>query len=175
MYVEQISGICMVKYFYVCCTKYLWSILFISYIYKYLNVYTTNKYNIYIAHQIFVHSDEIRNYSCFVFNITKSSWFVYSFHWETNKYKIFKISTFDKIYIYIYITYGWKCEKGYSEYAETRGDYFSHPRLWDGITVSDCGYSNLKERKNFFPLEKFNFDRFRKIKKTRTTWDLNFL
>lgn len=74
--------------------------------------------------------------------------------------------------IYIYKTYGWKCEKGYSEYAETRGDYFSHPRLWDGITVSDCGYSNLKERKNFFPLEKFNFDRFRKIKKTRTTCDL---
>lgn len=57
----------------------------------------------------------------------------------------------------MYITYGWKCEKGYGEYAETRGDYFSHPRLWDGVTVSDCGYSNLE--KNFFPsldrLEKF--------------------
>lgn len=50
----------------------------------------------------------------------------------------------------MYKTYGWKCEKGYSEYAETRGDYFSHPRLWDGITVSDCGYGNLKERKKFF-------------------------
>lgn len=76
----------------------------------------------------------------------------------------------------MYITYGWKCEKGYGEYAETRGDYFSHPRLWDGVTVSDCGYSNLKESKKIFSLIRS----FRKIyisklkKNTRKTKFNNF-
>lgn len=54
------------------------------------------------------------------------------------------------------LTHGWKCEEGYSEHAETRCHDFSHPGLWDSITITDRGYSDLeKKKKNRFLKEIF--------------------
>lgn len=45
------------------------------------------------------------------------------------------------------LTHGWKCEEGYGEHAETRCHDFSHPGLWDSITITDRGYSDLEKKK----------------------------
>lgn len=48
-----------------------------------------------------------------------------------------------KEYILVTHTHGWKCEKWYGEYTETRGHYLSHPRLRNGVTVTYRRYRDL--------------------------------